>query len=283
MCLCCACYAGLYIVAHAQELSRDCRQAYLDLMLVCGLLRAKSHTWEQLPVLIRRTLEALVRVELFLPCSNLDMKLHSLLHAPLRILAAGSLTAVACWAPEQNWGQLQPMAANAAYPEHSIMHKARDRQVVNLYHARCPQAYSSSFRAAVIAPEPRHELYIPSVISRYCEAGGMQEVMHGSIRSQEGMTLDAKQLQGLHAGYVAVHAGYQQLWERYSRDTWRLRWVVRVCGQPAPACTAEDVLCMFRIGVRCCCLSCQSRCGAAVKAARACAVPLPRDQSRVRL
>ena len=213
--------AGVFWAAHAKSLSAECRNAYMQLMLACGLLVAKTHTKEQIPVLVRRTLEAVVLVELHLPCSHLGMKLHSLLHAPLRVIAAGSLTPVSCWPLQHNWGLLQPLATNTAHPEATIMHKALDRQVADLQHARHPENFSSSFKQAVIAAEPRRELYTPSVLSNFCEGGGMQAVAVAG--PGKPIALKDHQLQLLHASFVAVNAEYQRMWELFSRYVWMIR------------------------------------------------------------
>lgn len=218
--------AGVYWLAHAQSLSRECRKAYSDLLLACGLLTAKTHTQEQMPVLVRRTVEAVVQVELYLPCSHLDMKLHSLLHAPARILAAGSLTAVLCWPFEGNWGQLGKLATNRAAPDKTIMKKSLDREVADLQHARVPELFSSSFKQQVIAHEPRRQLYVPSDISDYVEQGGMQEHAPGTATSRPDVNLSVEELAALLHGYLVSNAEYLELWEQYARHVFSIRCAV---------------------------------------------------------
>jgi hypothetical protein len=219
-------------MAHAQGLSNECRKAYSDLLLACGLLIAKTHTEEQMPVLVRRTVEAVVQVELWLPCSHLDMKLHSLLHAPARILAAGSLTPVSCWPFENNWGQLGKLATNRLTPDKTIMKKALDREVADLQHARVPDMFSSSFKQKVIAHEPRKQLYVPNEISDFVEAGGHQQRAPGTATSKADHNLKPLDLHALLSGYLVSNAEYLDLWELHARHVWEIRWAAAMVPRP---------------------------------------------------
>lgn len=209
-------FAGMYIVAHATDVSPGCREAYLNLILACGLIIAKTFTKQQLAVMVRRVILAQVLVEQRLPCCEQDMKLHSLDHAPKRILGAGPLLHVAAWVYESMWKRFMSWAANKAHPEVSMLHKFADLELGNMLHLRDPELFSSSFRAPIVLDGPRSELYIPSEWSRQVEEGVWQRVEVGQGK-KSNVALTEAQKQALHDCYVSANEEYRELWESYTR------------------------------------------------------------------
>lgn len=71
---------GTYVLEHARSLGRPQRQALQELFSVCGAMWAKEVRRDDLPALFQRVVRAVCAVERHLPVSELDVKLHNLLH-----------------------------------------------------------------------------------------------------------------------------------------------------------------------------------------------------------
>jgi hypothetical protein len=216
----------MYVWVHAGDMDANSRETYLNLLLACGLLCGKSFTKEQLAVTLRRTIEALALVELYLPCFHLDSKLHGLAHMPKRIMGAGSLQAVAAWVYEGMWKRFMTLTGNLAHPEISMTHKIADLEMASHLHLRDPDLFSSSFRQPMVSAEPTKQFYFALELSRRCEEGQLLPTIPG-----QGMQLNAQlsglQRQALHAGYMAVQEQYKLLWEDFTRSFFELWWVSR--------------------------------------------------------
>jgi len=120
--------AGAWLLQHAEELANEVRSTLTQLLHAIGLLNAKVQTEERLAVAQRHIIMALVAVECHLPCSELDMKLHLLLHGPRRILGAGPLGSISMLQWESLWGVLAPYASNKHHPEVSMLRGCCDAE-----------------------------------------------------------------------------------------------------------------------------------------------------------
>jgi hypothetical protein len=144
--------AGIFWVAHCKSLSQECMDAYTSLLLALGMANEKAYTPIDVAILSERILVALVRVEASLPCSELDMKLHSVLHMPKRILDAGPLMGVSMWLYESMWKKLLSMRGNNAYPEQTMINIFALLEVSWLEFNKNPALYSSRLHI-VIPPD----------------------------------------------------------------------------------------------------------------------------------
>jgi len=149
--------AGAWLLQHAKELANEVRSTLTQLLHAIGLLNAKVQTEERLAVAQRHIIMALVAVECHLPCSELDMKLHLLLHGPRRILGAGPLGSISMLQWESLWGVLAPYASNKRHPEVSMLRGCCDAQRAMLVRERTNGVLGHAHQTTAVASElPPH-------------------------------------------------------------------------------------------------------------------------------
>jgi hypothetical protein len=195
-----------------------CLRAFTDLLLALGLANAKSFSEEDIAVLVYRLVIAVVGVEDSLPSSELDMKLHSILHIPKRILDSGPMQAVSMWYFEGMWKKLLAMRGNNAHPERTMMNIFGCLEVSWMEFASNPAAYSSQL----------HTLLSSNGDPIQQGSRGEQDYYHREQLCRDGwevftlkqgrrvvQTLSERQQLVLHVLFRLVDSDYKMMWHDY--------------------------------------------------------------------
>jgi hypothetical protein len=217
---------GLYLLEHLRDVSPAALEAYRALVVACSMITRKSFTQQQLAVTLHATIRAVVLVERCLPVNELDMKLHSLIHATKRILSAGPLHTVSMWQYESMWKLLMMFATNKAYPEATMTHTASDLELAINLQMRAPEGlYSSSARPPPELDRPRKQLWLPTMLADAQQPVGVQPGTGKRCR-----LLTGAEKQQVHSTYMCYNDVYADLWRTYTKDHYfNFWWVAEGC------------------------------------------------------
>jgi hypothetical protein len=110
------------VLLHATSLGKNQHLAMLQLLKACNMLWWKSyHSKECLLEVQKLVVEAVCAVQAYLPCSELDIKLHNMLHLVEKIRMTGPLMMTSMFPYETLNGELIRRATNKANPEATMM------------------------------------------------------------------------------------------------------------------------------------------------------------------
>jgi hypothetical protein len=190
----------------------------------------KSYTEDDVALLTSCILTALIHVERSLPCSELDMKLHSILHIPRRILDAGPLHNVSMWMPESLWKKLLGMRGNNAHPELTMMNMFAYLEVSAPNYTSDPSAYSSRLYTRIAPgndPEQEDDRR-DNEYHRHKMAVGEYEVVWEKVHNVKDTIrqLVPAVLKALHEAYMFFSQDYQLLWVDYMPYFYDTTWSV---------------------------------------------------------
>lgn len=103
------------------------------LLQACYILWSKDLHVDSLPYLYHLIVEAVCMVELYLPVSERDIKLHELVELFHLARDYGPVYSVSLFRAESLWGQLLNMMHNKAYPESTMLEAYAIKEIVSLY------------------------------------------------------------------------------------------------------------------------------------------------------
>lgn len=97
---------GMQLFNACDDLNKDVSRACKSVLYVCSLLYEKQHRVQDLSKLEALVVEAITLVEQRLSCTELDIKLHNLIHLVQHIKDQGPLHVTAMWAYEAMWSKI---------------------------------------------------------------------------------------------------------------------------------------------------------------------------------
>lgn len=202
---------GLYTLCHMPGIGSYQRATYAQLLHTCNMLQRKKWTAHDLLAVRGEIVRTLCMVELYLPCTELDAKLHMLLHMPAKIMATGPLWVTSMWVYEAMWARLLGWARNLAYPEVSMMRGYNEFLAAHYefwgepkgFAAKEAQEFSSKFRDETAA---RYQ--IPRGLASTDTTCKMLGV--GTSRR-----LDSQGRSALHVYYQGWDETYMEVWVWY--------------------------------------------------------------------
>jgi hypothetical protein len=259
---------------HAEELANEVRSTLTQLLHAIGLLNAKVQTEERLAVAQRHIIMALVAVECHLPCSELDMKLHLLLHGPRRILGAGPLGSISMLQWESLWGVLAPYASNKHHPEVSMLRGCCDAERAMLVRERTNGVLGHE-RQTFASELPPHPWQLGASESAAAAAARGGNVQLGRAGRRANVQLSSALQLALHATLVKFGpAEYGDIWRCYI-EAYRTLWSVIASSAHGDAWgRAARVACLVPTEGACC-MMCETH----VQGLQGCTVqPLPVSQ-----
>jgi len=194
-----------------------------------GVLDACNAMWQRefdaakLAELEEQVASALAAAEVALPASELDIKLHNLMHLAQQVRKLGPLWTQACWFFERLYGWLVRYIGNTAYPTASMATGHTNTTAAAFGRlgpiAAAVEAHSGTRLAAAsdVAGMDRRQIdadgsfLLPtSWLAVDTDAGDIPVQLHGEGRR---IKPSAPQLRALHVHYVSLTAGgadYQQ-------------------------------------------------------------------------
>jgi hypothetical protein len=97
---------GLILIELCTDMQKEQKAAFKAVLYVCSLLYEKRIDAANLPALSHMVVKALCLVEKYLCCSELDIKMHNVLHFASRISDLGPCWTTAMWCYEAMWSTL---------------------------------------------------------------------------------------------------------------------------------------------------------------------------------
>jgi hypothetical protein len=130
------------MLSQAKSVAKAQRKTMSILLIACSLLWSKSFSPERLAVTLRFVVEATARVQRDLPLSEMDVKLHNLLHLVHKITVSGPLWVTSMFAYESMWKTLGKWATNTARVEATMIRKYSDFEYAAWRYLQDPQSFS---------------------------------------------------------------------------------------------------------------------------------------------
>lgn len=112
---------GAYIFSHGTGIQPLQLQTMQQLLCSVSFLQDKAIPREDCPLILNGIARALTLVELHLPCCEMDMKLHQLLHLAERLRHLGPSFTTAMWGYEELWHHLVLLMKKKDTPETTCM------------------------------------------------------------------------------------------------------------------------------------------------------------------
>ncbi|KAF5827322.1 hypothetical protein DUNSADRAFT_859 [Dunaliella salina] len=203
---------GLYALACVRAGLPPNIYATLQLLLqVCGLLWCKV-----LPKCAIRTLQALVlkavcMVELHLPVSERDIKLHMLFELSHSISLLGPCFTYSMFPAESRWGELVRMLKNRRYAEASMMLGMIDKEILSFFEKHGMHVEPSEVSDQVQLDEPWGEEQLLSW------AGDLSIKLLEEVKGPSRMHVLSPQMRyHLRVYYTREDQEYDDLWQRYT-------------------------------------------------------------------
>jgi hypothetical protein len=209
---------GQYALLHAQSLGKPQRLAYMKLLAASNMLWSKSFRSMSDVCHVQQMLnDALAHVELSLPSTELDIKLHNMVHLVEKISKAGPLWTSSMFVYESMWACLVRWASKKDTPELTILRNFSDYEYASLALLDNP---NSEFNGKLTdSLESQVQLWLPSKMAakdRVCSVDVRDELVPviSLLDRQWQKTL----LIDLHQLYQVVTPEYRTLWIEYC--TW---------------------------------------------------------------
>lgn len=180
--------------------------------VACELWR-KEHTAHEAAGWLRRVRQALALIELHLPCTEQDLKLHNWLHLAEQIQRLGPNWVTSCFGPERYWGILNRHLGNKAHPEASIA-SGHDAMVAAL-HAQLRSGVAwdrlAGMETVQLTPEAdAFQLPLSYQPPQHSDPLGVQM----GPRPME-LQLDDDMYRQLHANYLEAVSAYRAHWNQF--------------------------------------------------------------------
>ncbi len=215
---------GTYLLGHLTSIKPDQRHTVQQLLCVLSFINDDAIPEADLPALREAMVKALCLIDLHLPCTELDIKLHNLLHLVDRIPDLGAAWTTAMWGYESLWRFVNNLIKKLDTPETSAMFSwahmesallvSEDVAADLLYRQYLPQ-HDDDFEYGSIHRKQR--LYWTSANE------SAPSVTYKSLPGLAGFGLGSFQrdtLYELHQTYVDHDTGYEMLYGHFLRWLW---------------------------------------------------------------
>lgn len=154
--------AGVYaLLSAASSLGTKQRAALLQLLRALCSIQRKQWTAADLDQAHGDLLLAVCMVEAYLPVTEMDIKLHALLHLPDKIRSTGPLWTTSMFVYEGMWSVLLRLASNQRSPELSLLRGFADHELAFMAYWEDPE------RFAVRAVRSFEEDFVQKTSERY--------------------------------------------------------------------------------------------------------------------
>lgn len=205
-----------------EHLGAKQKKAYGKVLRACGLLWSKSFRCTQdISDLRDLVLDALANVEAYLPSSELDMKLHNLLHLVEKILIVGPAWVSSMFVYESLWAVLVHWATNKETPELTIMRSFADFEFAYLTLINLPDGgqmdASKQLLKELDDKTALHDLWLPARISSEELEAVVQHADFKAGFCLSGHDSSNTLLVHLHLLYLSTDDQYRMEWDDYAQ------------------------------------------------------------------
>jgi hypothetical protein len=171
--------AGTYVVNQARSLGEAQRRTMCILLIACNLLWSKSFTPERLAMTCRLVIEAVARVQRDLPLTEMDIKLHNLMHLVQKITVSGPLWVTSMFCYEGMWRRFGLWGTNKTYVEATMLRKYSDFEYMCWRYMEHPEVFSADISS-------RYPLLGSSIVRPFWFAeAGMNDMVEVQVHGAE--------------------------------------------------------------------------------------------------
>lgn len=158
--------------------------------------------------------EAICKAEFWLPASELDIKLHNLLHMVQKISCTGPVCWTAMWVYESMWGGFVKQARKKDSPCTTTLRRLEEQEAMFLHSIGQPISFlDPPFKVS----EMRHEENFWCPRSSYHKHVDNSLRIKASLddRKKKPVMLKPEELQGVHNLHLAIDKRYNESWESF--------------------------------------------------------------------
>ena len=233
---------GTYLLACCTEMGEQQRHAMQAILRAASFIQDKAVALDALPAMQERVVRAICLMELALPVTECDIKLHNLIHLVDRIRDLGPSWTTAMWGYESQWGVLKRMMKKRDTPEKTAIYKFMDAEVAMVLKLASPASFAMS--GPIVDPgdpagEPCGFNYVPELNTWVQLALGGQSVpsvngvrMKSSAASDKVIRAAPSLVNDLLMMYVRGSPGFDLLWAEF-KEWLRSQWPEPGKGEPS--------------------------------------------------
>jgi len=200
---------GMYALMSLQDMPEEVNEAYIEVLRVCHLLGSKSFMSSDLDKLDLVVAEAVAKAEFWLPCSELDIKFHNLLHMVDKIRVSGPAHTTSMWVYESMWGTFARFCRKRDAPEVNSLRRIDEQET--LY--RTAHQHPWLFQDKPVLQEKETQYWFPR--SRYENKDKLSISFVTHPRRLKLVNMNNYEKRGLHHVLLDSFPQYKQKWESY--------------------------------------------------------------------
>lgn len=205
---------GMYAFMALSEMPIEVNEAYIEVLRVCHLLSRKSMPQSDLEDLERIVIEAVCKLEFWLPATELDIKCHNLLHLAQKIRSTGPVCWTSMWRYESMWGTFAKHARKKDSVGLTTLRRIEEEEALQLHALSNPDSYLLPIKAVDIdGHDDLSEYWCPRALFQ-----GRDSLLVTSVpdpRKKKDVPMDKTELQGVHAIFLKLFERYATLWLRF--------------------------------------------------------------------
>ncbi len=200
---------GMYFFWCMQDMPYELNESIIEVLRVMHLLGRKRIPVEELDKLEKVVALAVANAEFWIPASELDIKLHNVLHMVDKIRAAGPVGPTSMWVYESMWHNLGSQVAKRDTPEVTCLRRVSDQEAFLLHYSSHPDMYNLDEidvlgKAAYWNPHALHRAHVNKELP-----------LKHTPRQKTATNMTRTQKIGLHQCYLTTVPELRAMWNEY--------------------------------------------------------------------
>jgi hypothetical protein len=205
---------GMYAFMALSDMPVEVNEAYIEVLRVCHLLSRKSMPQSDMEDLERVVIEAVCKLEFWLPATELDIKCHNLLHLAQKINSTGPVCWTSMWRYESMWGTFAKHARKKDSVGLTTLRRIEEEEALQLHALSNPDAYLLPNKTADIhGHNDLSDYWCPRALFQGRDSLLVTPVVDS--RKKRDVPMDKIELQGIHAIFLELFEKYATLWVRF--------------------------------------------------------------------
>lgn len=205
---------GMYAFMALSEMPIEVNEAYIEVLRVCHLLSRKSMPHSDLDDLERVVIEAVCKLEFWLPATELDIKCHNLLHLAQKIRSTGPVCWTSMWRYESMWGTFAKHARKKDSVGLTTLRRIEEEEALQLHALSSPDSYLLPNNTVDIdGHDDLSEYWCPRALFQGRDSLLVTPVL--DPRKKKDVSIQKTELQGVHAIFLELFERYATLWLRF--------------------------------------------------------------------
>ena len=201
---------GMYLFMTIKATTYELNEAFIEVLRVMHLLGRKTISKDELHDLQEAVVTAVANAEFWVPASELDIKLHNLLHFVDKIRDTGPVGPTSMWVYESMWHNLGQQATKRDTPEVTCLRRIADQEALHLHFSSHPEMYNMKS----ISEEVNH--WDPRSLYR----SHIKQELPCCFKLDKStlVQMTPKQQQGLHSCYLMIIKELAEMWYEYTHS-----------------------------------------------------------------